>query len=138
MPTPTRIILLAGAALCGGFIVLLGAGFSRTAEPQEYTSTTTVFWLVAGAVFAAPLWVPAAIPARFPTALKVCRRISAAALLFPTWLFGGIVLHNISRAISGLGATPSALLEGLVLTSVCVLCVFLLVRPDLHHAKRTT
>lgn len=131
MQTPARIILLLAALLCGGFVALLGGGFSRAVEPESYTVSTSIFWFLAGAVVASPLWLPAVIPRRYPVALKVCRRVSAVALLLPTYLFAGIVVHNLSRSISGLGATPSALVLGAVLTAACVVCLFLLLWPEL-------
>jgi hypothetical protein len=110
-----RIVLLLCAALCGGFVALAGGGFSRVAEPESYTAGTSVFWFLVGAVVAAPLWVPAIFPSRYALAFKVCRWLSAAALLLPICLFGSIVVNNISRSISGLGATPSALLQGTII-----------------------
>lgn len=138
MPTSFRVILLVGAVLCGGFVALLGSSFSRAVEPETY-SESSVFWLLAGAVVAAPLWVSAVFPSRYPAALKVCRRVSAAILLLPTLLFGGIVVNNISRSISGLGATPPALLQGAVLTIACLVCLAILLWPELRaYAKRAT
>ena len=132
-----RLILLIGAALCGGFVVILGSGFSQAVEPQSYSAGISAFWVFAGAVVAAPLWVPAIIPSHFPNALKNSRRVSAAMLLFPTFSFGSIVWHNISRSFSGLGATPSALFQGLLLTTVCLAGLVILLWPELSaYAKR--
>lgn len=139
MPTSFRVILLVGAVLCGGFVALFGGGFSRAVEPENYSEVSSVFWLLAGAVVAAPLWVPAVFPSRYPVALKVCRQVSAAILLLPTLLFGSIVVHNINRSVSGLGATPSALIQGAVLTVACLVCLVVLLWPELRtYAKRTT
>ena len=139
MPIAARIVLLLAATLCGGFVALLGGGFSRAVEPESYATTASAFWFVAGVVVAAPLWVPALIPSRYSVALRVCRWVSAAALLLPIYVFGGIVVHNISRGISGLGATPSALLQGAVLTGTCICCLFILLWPELSsYAKRAS
>ena len=139
MPASFRVILLLGAVFCGGFVALLGGGFSRAVEPESYSAGTSVFWFFAGAVVAAPLWVPAVFPSRYPVALKVCRRVSAVALLVPTLLFGSIVVHNISRSLSGLGATSSALVQGAVLTVACLVCMVILLWPELRtYAKRAT
>jgi hypothetical protein len=139
MPTTARIMLLFVAALCAAFVAALGSGFSRAVEPDEYSAGTSVFWFVLAVVFAVPIWVPALIPERYPRALKVCRRLGAAALLLPTYLFGSIVVHNVSRSLSGLGATPSALAQGVVLTIACAACLLVLLWPDLRaYAKRAT
>ena len=139
MPTSSRIVLLFGAILGGGFVAFLGGSFSRAVEPESYSTGTSAFWFLAGIVVAAPLWVPAVCPSRYPVALKACRRVGAAALLLPTWLFGSIVVHNISRAVSGLGATPSALIQGTVLTSVCLVCLVVLLWPEIRTcSKRAT
>lgn len=139
MPASFRFVLLASAALCTAFVALLGGGFSRAVEPDSYSTGTSAFWLFCGALVASPLWVPAVFPARYPRALRVCRWLSAAALLVPILMFGGIVSHNIQRSISGLGASPSALAEGVLLTATCLLCMVLLLWPKLSKlAKRAT
>jgi hypothetical protein len=139
MPASFRLILLLGAILCGGFVALLGGGFSRAVEPEAYSAGTSAFWLLAGAIVAAPLWVPAIFPSRYAVALKFCRWVSAAALLVPTLLFGSIVWHNISRSVSGLGATSLALVQGALLTVVCLVCMVILMWPELRTcAKRAT
>lgn len=139
MPKAARILLLLVATLCAVFVAILGGGFSRSVEPEAYSDGTLAFWFVLALTFAAPFWIPALIPERYPRALKVCRRVGAAALLLPTYLFGSIVVHNISRSLSGLGGTPSALVQGLVLFIACVGCLFVLLWPDLRaFAKRAT
>lgn len=139
MPTSARILLLLVAALCAAFFAVLGGGFSRAVEPEAYAASTSVFWFVSAAVFASPLWVPAMIPDRYPRVLNVYRRLAAAALVLPASMFASIAGHNISRSMSGLGATPSALVQGLVLTIACAACLLVLLWPDLRsHAKRAT
>lgn len=139
MSTPARILLLIVAALCAAFVAVLGISFSLAVEPDAYSASTSSFWLVLAAVFASPIWMPALIPDRYPRVLSVCRRLGAIALLFPTFMFSSIVIHNISRSLSGLGATPTALVQGLALTLACVACLFVLLWPDLGpHAKRVT
>lgn len=133
----SRIILLMCAALCGGFLALSGVSMSYALEPEDHSSGVSFFWLATGALIAAPFWMPALIPSRYPFALQVGRWIGAVFLLFPTMLFGSIVWHNISRSVSGLGATPSAFMLGTVLTAASVLCIAVLVWPDLRK-KGTT
>ena len=136
---PARILLLFVAALCAAFIAVLGGGFSRAVEPEAYSTGTSAFWIVSAAALPAPLWVPALIPDRNPRVLNACRRLGAAALLLPTFMFSSIVVHNISRSVSGLGATPTALVQGIVLAIACVACLLVLLWPDLGtHAKRAT
>jgi len=139
MPKLARLYLLLSAIISGGFIALLGATFSVSVEPEQFTVASVAIWFVAGTIVAAPLWIPALIPARFPTTLKVSRLVGAIVLLLPTCLFGSIVVHNVSRALSGLGATTSALVQGVILTSVCASCVLVLVWPELKRcASRNT
>lgn len=91
MPLLSRVVLLMSATLCGGFFALSGAGFSRAAEPEQFSNSILVFWFVAGVALAIPLWLPAIVPQRYPRFLKVCRRVCAVLLLFPTWLFASSV-----------------------------------------------
>lgn len=112
MPLLSRAFLLISAALCGGFFALSGAGFSLAAEPDQFSKSALVFWFVAGMALAIPLWLPAVVPARYPRFFKACRRACAILLLFPTWLFGSIVVNNVGRILSGFGFTPIALAQG--------------------------
>lgn len=136
MSITSRLILLFCAALTGGFVALQGVSVSYALEPEQYSTSTSLFWFAAGAVVGAPFWIPALIPSRYSFVLLVCRWGGAALLLFPATLFGSIVWHNISRSISGLGATPSALALGLVLTTACLGCMLVLTWPELKAARR--
>lgn len=139
MPLLSRAVLLISAALCGGFFALTGAGFSWAAEPDQFSNSTLVFWFAAGAALAIPLWLPAVVPARYPRFFKFCRRACAALLLYPTWLFGSIVAHNVGRIVSGFSFTPIALAQGLVLAGCCLVCLFVLLWPEVRrHADRST
>ena len=139
MPALARSTLLIVAILVGTVVALLGGGFSRAVEPEDYSASTSAYWLVVGAVCAAPFWVPALVPGRYSRAVKICRRVGAAALLPPTYMFAGIVVHNVDRILSGLGATPSAMFLGGALAIACAGCFVLLLRPDISaHAKRAT
>ena len=133
MSLPSRAILLISAALCGGFFALSGAGFSRAVEPDQYSTSTLVFWFIAGAALAIPLWLPAVFPRRYARGFKVCRRACAALLIFLIWLFGSIVVHNVGRALSGFSFTPIALAQGSVLTLCCLVCLFLLLSPEFRR-----
>ena len=133
-----RIFLVGAAALCGGFFASLVAGFGAAVEPGSYEETRSFTWVVLSAVLGWPFWLPAVIPNRFPRLLCALRRIGAAYAVLGVVAFGSIVSHNIVRHFSGLGATPSALLEGVVLTSVCLLCLILLLWPDLWKDKPST
>jgi len=135
MSKVSRILLLVSAALCGGFVGALGIGFDRAVEPDEYTWVHSVFWVVVGIVFSGPLWVPATIPAYLPRTLTAARRIGAVVLLLPIWVFASIVFHNINREYSGLGASPSAILQGLLLGGLCVLSWIVLMWPDVPRAR---
>lgn len=137
MTTPARLLLLAAAILCGGYVALLGDSLSAALEPQRHTSAATLFWVAAGAVIAAPMWVPAMIPARFARLAKICRWLGALTLLVPALLFGSIVTHNLGRAIAGTGATPSALFAGLALSAACLAALATLLWPELRMRKRT-
>lgn len=135
----SRAILLISAALCGGFFALSGAGFSSAVEPDQFSNNTLVFWFAAGVALAIPLWLPAVVPERYPRFFKVCRRACAVFLLYPTWLFGGIVVNNVVRILSGFSFSPIALAQGSVLTGCCLVCLFVLLWPEYRrHADQTT
>jgi len=122
-----RVILLIGATLCWAFVAMNGFAFSDAVEPE---SNSFLFWGVVGAVVASPLWVPAAIPSRHPSALMACRWLSAFFLLFPTLMFGSIVVSQVNRELSGLGASARGLTQGAVLTVTCLVCLVILLWPE--------
>lgn len=128
----TRLVLLISAMLCTGFVALTGTSFSLGVEPERYTFMTILRWAGLGAAVASPLWAPTLIPSRCIRTLKISCYVCAAILLAPTYFFGGIVVHNVKRSLSGLGATPSALLQGVVLTGACVAGLVLLLWPLLR------
>jgi hypothetical protein len=133
----TRSALLFSALLCPGFITLVGSSFSFGVEPEQFTPMTFVRWAGLGALASAPLWGPALIPTHYVRTLRISRYISAALLLAPIYFFGGIVVHNVRRSLSGLEASPLALLQGVVLTSACVAGLILLLWPMLRsHVSR--
>jgi hypothetical protein len=101
MSAPLRIILLLAAILVYSFIAVVGIGLANAFEPEKYRAVT-VSWLILGVLFSAPLWLPAVIPNRFPIALALCRRVSAAFLCIPTYLFSSNIVHNVTRIFSGL------------------------------------
>ena len=129
----SRCILIVSAAICGGFFAISGAGVSWAMEPEQYSTGTVIFWFFGGVALTVPQWVPAVFPSRYPRGLKMCRRVCALLLLFPTWLFGTIVVHNVSRSFAGLGATPIALAQGVVLTLSCIVCLFVLLLPEFRR-----
>lgn len=133
MDWTTRLTLISAAVLCGGFVAALGGAFSSVVEPDEYSSRTTLFWLLTGAVVALPLWAPAIVPSRFSRVAAGVRRLCALLLLAPMYMFSTIVTHNIRRALSGIAPTYSALMIGVVLTLACAYGVFILLRPDIRR-----
>src|SRR3546814_20746791 len=75
--------------------------FSRVVEPESFSATTIVFWLLAGGSVASPLWLPAVNPEQFPRIAQYVRWFSilgSMALLLP---LGSIVVHNVRRASAG-------------------------------------
>lgn len=131
MPLLVRLSLFMFAAICGAFVTLSGVSLSYGLEPYHFSFRTAAFWVLAGLAVALPLWLPALIPNRFSRMLKFVRWLGALTLTLPTYLFGSIVTHNISRSLNGLGATPSALAQGLVTTSACVAGLVILLWPEL-------
>ncbi len=138
MTKAARAILLLGAALCGGFIFLLGSTTSLALEPDRLGPRTAIFWFAAGLLASLPLWLPAVVPNRFSITQKACRWVCALLLLFPTYLFGTIVSHNLSKSISILRAEPSALIQGIVLTTVCLAGIVILVWPNVLTLGKKT
>jgi hypothetical protein len=132
MATVSRLVLLLGAALFGGFVALSGAGFSRAVEPESYSTGTSVFWFIIGALFSFPFWLPALIPS------AVCRWICATLLLFPSFLFGGSTWRNLRRALSNADFSGSVLLHMALVTVTCLICMAVLVWPEVWaYAKRS-
>src|SRR3546814_16797119 len=82
-----RFYLISTALLCGGSFAYLGMAFSRGVEPESFSATTIVFWLLAGGSVASPLWLPAVTPEQFPRIAQYVRWFSilwTMALLLPT------------------------------------------------------
>ena len=133
MPLPARIALLVFAAICCAFVVLLGTSVSYGLEPYRFSFRTIMFWSALGLAVSFPLWLPAVVPNRFPRALSYARWLGAIALTLPTYYFFGIVTHNIARSINGLGATQSAFVQGVILSSACVVGFVILLWPELRR-----
>lgn len=133
MSLTARIVLLALAATICGFVTLLGANVSYGLEPYRFSIRAGLFWLTIGIAVSSPLWIPALIPNRFRRTSNFARWLGACALTLPTYLFGSIISSNIARAINGLRATPSALIQGLALTTVCLAGFAILLWPELKR-----
>lgn len=141
-----RFILLVVAAISGLFVAFFGSSFSHANESHSYIEGISVAWLLAGALVVTPLWIPAIIPSRFPNALQKCRRISAILLLFPTFLFGSIIVYNIIGCYNWFGALPPSLHQGIELITPCVIGLLILLWPEIsafvkriltHHSSGT-
>ncbi|MFN9726512.1 hypothetical protein [Acidovorax sp.] len=94
MPIAFRLLHIAAAALFGGLISSVIAGFGRLVDPSEYAAMRPTHWFMLIMFFGAPLWVPAAIPSRFPRLLHAARLGGAALLLFPTFMAATVIPHN--------------------------------------------
>jgi hypothetical protein len=126
-----RIVLISLAAILGGYVALTGASVSYGLEPYRFDRFTIAFYVAVGAVVSCPLWVAAFIPNRFPRLSQVWRFLGVLLMLYPMWLFGGLVIHHIGR-IGARGFTPSVFLQGLILSTVCLLGVALLLWPEIR------
>jgi hypothetical protein len=126
-----RIVLISLAAILGGYVALTGASVSYGLEPYRFDRFTIAFYVAVGAVVSCPLWVAACIPNRFPRLSQVWRFLGVLLMLYPMWLFGGLVIHHIGR-IGARGFTPSVFLQGLILSTVCLLGVALLLWPEIR------
>lgn len=133
MSLTARIVLLALATMLCGFVTLLGASVSYGLEPYRFSIRTGLLWLTIGMVVSSPLWIPALISNRFCRTLKFARWLSACVLTLPMCLFGSIISSNIARSINGLGATPSAIMQGLALTTACLVGFVILLWPELKR-----
>ena len=94
MPIAFRLLHIAAAALFGGLISSVIAGFGSVVDPSEYAAMRPTHWFMLIMFFGAPLWVPAAIPSRFPRLLHAARLGGAALLLFPTFMAATVIPHN--------------------------------------------
>lgn len=133
MSLTARIVLLALAAMLCGFVTLLGASVSYGLEPYRFSIRTGLLWLTIGMAVSSPLWIPTLIPNRFCRILRFARWLGVYVLTLPTYLFGSIISSNIARSINGLGATPSAIIQGVALTTVCLVGFVILLWPDLKR-----
>ncbi len=131
MNVPARLSLLFLAAVSGGHFALSGASVSRALEPYRFDWVSLAFWAGAGLLLSAPMWAPALLPNRFPRFLRISRFFAALLLLAPTWLFSTIVTANVSRVMAGAQDSVMPLVQGAVLSVVCVVGIVILVWPSL-------
>ena len=139
MSGATRIFLLLTAALCAAFIGLAGTGFAAMAEPARTDAWTYVFWALAALLVTAPLWIPALVSERHALFFKVCRWLSALALMLPILLFSRMFGEQVR--MHGLGAwlsNPAIFLATIVLLACCLTSWVLLLRPELMRLATVT
>jgi hypothetical protein len=113
-----RILHVAAAVLFGAAISSVIAEFGSLVDPTEYAAMRPTHWIMLIIFFGAPLWVPAAIPPRYPRLLHVVRLTGAALLMFPTLVAGTVIPHN--------------LLVGVAATLSCAACLSLTLWPEIH------
>ena len=104
MPVAFRLLHIAAAVLFGLGISFVIAGFGSLADPFQYAETRPAYWSMLILFFGAPLWLPAAIPSRYPRVLHAVRLTGAALLIFPTLMAGSVIPHNF---LFGAAATLS-------------------------------
>lgn len=129
MSLKSRYFLLLAALALGVFTAYGLVAFSAAAEPDDFTAGNVIFAIGASILFAAPLWLPAAIPSRFVILSKIIRWINAIALLIPTYFSASILSHNMKRLSSGY-VLYGPLSAGLLLTAICLLGIAVLIWPE--------
>ncbi|WP_447766813.1 hypothetical protein [Pseudomonas nicosulfuronedens] len=129
MSNSARITLLLLACAIGGYFAILGVTFTFAVEPQTSRSAIAV-WMAMAVVFSLPVWLPAIVPARLSRLHVFVRRTCMILLCFPTQLYASTVLHQLVRIHSHQESNPTVLVEGLSLTSACLMAMALLVKSD--------
>ena len=123
MNNRSRVFLLIATLLCGGYIAYLGASFSHAVEPESFSASTIVFWLVVGVLATFPIWLPAAVPSRFPSITRAARWISAVGCLALMLVFGSPMISNLRRAFAGHEYFGSTLAINSLLFVICLAVV---------------
>jgi len=121
-----RVGLLCTAAIVGGSLAALGAGFSAMAEPE---SRRRVDHRLLARDRRAPLGPdvgPAIVPRRHAVAARIARWMGAALLVLPIALFG------VARWRDGAAPAAPALGLGAVTVGACAVSLSLLLWPDLR------
>ncbi len=133
----TRVLLVLAAMLVGLLVCGVGHSFSYAVDPGESQTAALAFWILVGAAVAAPMWVPASIPASYPRLLLACRWLGAFALLPHLYLATSTLGRNAKSLASGHGVTLSGIATALVLTGVVAGCIVLLLRGSRRAAAQT-
>lgn len=124
-------ILLASALIVGGTVAFGIFAFGTMAEPSEFGLYSVLFAMVVGMAFSAPLWLPAAIPSRFKITSLIFRWLGATALIYPIQIFGGSLVNFIERYVNDRGPSLAGLVVGVIPTTICIIGIGLLIRPEL-------
>jgi ABC-type enterochelin transport system permease subunit len=125
MPVALRLLHIAAAVLFGVAISSMVALFGSVVDPSEYAAMQPIHWLMPIMFFGAPLWIPAAIPSKYPRLLHAVRLTGAALLVVPTLVSATVIPHNF---LFGAAATLS-----------CAAFLALALWPEIHAlAHRST
>ena len=123
-----RLYLLLASLLCGGYFAYLGISFSRGVEPESFSAAAILFWLLAGALVASPLWLPAVTPERFPRLARCARWLGILGCLVLLLPFGSAVIHNVRRAFVGFDIVWPILTVNSLLLAMCLAAIGVIFR----------
>lgn len=133
MPRFHRIALLVIAGAIAVVTFTMGASFSSAVDSAERAAGAWMFWAMLALVFAAPLWLPALVPARFVAASRVIRWCSALLVLVPTRYIASVLLHQ-SSLYGGGNFAPAIFGGALLLCAGCVFAIIVLALPDFRRS----
>lgn len=135
MPARSRAFLLGLAVALVVAVYGLGVSFTYSAELPERARGSELYWLLLALLFASPLWVPAALPARWGRVLLVVRWLSAAALLVPLRYAVSVALNQL-QVYPGQFFSVTTLTVASLLSLGCVAAIVVLLWPSSSLQRR--
>ena len=131
----SRAFLLALSVVFVLVLVGMGTSFTHSAESPEKSQGVELVWLSLAALFATPLWLPAALPNAWRSTSIVVRWICAGVLLIPIWYASGVALHQ-AQMVSSQFFSVTILAGATLLDIGFVAAIVVLLAPEFkrrHH-----
>ncbi len=133
MSWSSRVFLMVAALSSALSLAALGVVFSSMGSRHGDPVHGNMWLLAVGGVLSFPFWLPVIIPNGFRLLARVVRWICASIVLFPIFLSGSVVTHNLSRFPEG---WQGRVAESLLVVACFTATIVVLVWPELRRWLR--